>query len=399
MKSEGVHENSVVNLKNKFSFVRNCETNHELKRENFYIRDENGVSFGGELVGNFSKEAISGLEINKHDIKAGIYGGGSITGEAGASSNIMTNKYGAYAELGSGINAYAEANLEVEKKVDNFVLKSKVGFNAEALADANLKLGFSTSRKDDEIVSKGGIYGSMRAQANLGAHTEISHGSQDGYIRGLFNIQTGIGFGGAAGMFSEAVVDTKGWNVKFSTVVELDVGALLEFGVVGDFEGEVNIKNEVYFLREELNDYIKNKNEDLQVYKKSKKEDVNVLKEQIINSFPGWNQKIAVIKQSVKNKIENISTGFSRSINNKLKDMIRHYISKSDSVKNVGIFENVLALGKRFGLGAADKILDFVDRGIGIGGKVISKGLYYLLFPRIEAAINEIKPSDIIKNS
>ena len=171
-------------------------------------------------------------------------------------------------------------------------------------------------------------------------------------------------------------------------------------------EGETNISNEVNQIRQDLINHLReeenrqvrqqmsnqvksNRNNNannigknvtnnisnsMSTSNKMSKED----RKKILENIPGWKSKLNIIKYGIKEKIRNIMVGFAKSSNEKLKQLIERRMGNS-------------WLGK-----AAKSVVKGLDKITDFQGFILSRVLYNL-FPRIESAVNEIKPTDILK--
>lgn len=399
-----------TNLANAFGVAlgAEAEVSGEANAEGDATAHFDGRSLNAGVEGEVgaSGEIKGGYSIGNDDFSVGAYG--RLEGEVGAGgrARVMADRNGgAYVEAGAEASAKAKLEREGSLRVGDSKVSHKKGVNAEALAEANIKYGAATSRQGDEIVSKAGVYGAARAQANVGVHEGISFSSSEGSISGELSVQTGVGVGGAAGAYSEARINTNNWNVKFSSFAELDIEAILEVGVALDLQGETNVRDEVRSIRQELSEYVKNKeaeelknnqanqnNQTKQTNSKNKI-DRNEVRKKILSNIPNWPSKLNVIKQGIKQKMEKIVMGFAKNANEKVRKIMLNGLKPNDNdhmiVKG---FKNIASF-------VVDKTTGLASKAFDITGFIVSRILYHLLFPRIETAVNEIQPTDIIKSS
>ncbi len=332
------------------------------------------VSFENEIKGEYKQgdKSIGGKL--KDSYSAGFQGQG----------NIIKEKDKYYAELGGSANAEKKKQAELEIKNGNSSTKLGGSVSVSAYAEANLKVGSATSRQGDEIVSKGGIYGAARLGAGINGSVSTSFSNGQDNINAEFSLGVSEGFGGAFGYYSEARVNTNNWNVKFNAFAEIDISKLPVGGSV-KVDGNVSIADEIRQIRNELSNYVREKeNEELAKLQQgnkanAKKIDRNQLKKRILQNIPGWKSKLAVIKQKVRQKAQNLIQGVAQKSNETVKKLIE---AKAKDNRIIKIFKNVAST--------------VAQAAVNISSKVVSL-LTKIVMPRIDAAINEIKPTDVAK--
>ncbi len=318
-----------------------------------------------------------------------IYIQGSIQRELGLQKEINENRSGAikgqvetkanleyfdkYIEAGTSAEAKALTELTYKKSTSDSELEMKFRGGVSTYAESKAVGGKSIITKENEIISKTGFYIALRKGAQI--FGEISHttSSNEGSITGSIGLSAG-GVGIAAGFQSEAIINLKSWDLKFSTFAEVDIG--LPISISANIQGETNISQEISQVRNDLNQYVQQKEKEkisqiLQSNPQQAKQiDRKAIRNEILQNVSGWQQKLNTIKQLTQQKISRILSSFNNEV-----------IKKAMNSTNSRLIKNVLR-----SFGAATKIAS------SLASRIIT-----LLAPRINTSINEIKPTDLIK--
>lgn len=152
----------------------------------------------------------------------------------------------------------------------------------------------------------------------------------------------------------------------------MDIKAILEVGFAFDIQGKTNIKEEIREIKQELSQNNQNN---------------QTVENQNCQS------KLQVIEQSIRAKMEKIVMVFAKNANEKVRKIMLNGLKPNDN-DNIIVkgFNNVSSL-------VVDKTTGLASKAFDITGFIVSRILYHLLFPRIETVVNEIQPTDIIKNA
>lgn len=267
---------------------------------------------------------------------------------------ITKNRDSVYLKAGAETILKISTGKKIKVKTGNDELEISGKIYTEYGAEIKAEGGYKTLRKESEIISKKSIYGAARVTADIGLTAGTTITSNDEYLSASIDISTGMGVGAAAGYLSETIINTSTWNVKFSTFAELDIGTIAEIGIITEIEGNINISQEISQIRKEYEMNDKNPN----------------LK--ILQDIPTWNTKLYTIKQAIKNKISNLTNKLVEKTKDKIEKKIVGKISK---------FLRYLAI----------PTLSTITT-------VLTSFLINILFPTIDSAVNEIKPTDILKD-